>query len=308
MVSKKTPLSIPVPSAGEVRSAKGSVDLSSDRVRVTLKTGESIEVLLYGATVTSWKVDGEEKLWVSEAAKLDGTKPVRGGIPLVFPCFGPNSSALNLPQHGFARLSNWSFLGENSEEPSSVQVDFGLSPSNIPDELKGKWDQNFGLIYSVILGQKTLQTKLVVQNEGEEKWEFQVLFHTYFKVSNAEKVSIKGLKDVTYTDKVLGGTTASEDNESVTITGETDRVYAKVPTDRETVIEQDGKAVFSVKRKNLEDVVVWNPHAAGAEKIGDFEPKEGWKEMVCVEAGSVGEWTTIEGGSVWEGGQIITLA
>lgn len=29
---------------------------------------------------------------------------------------------------------------------------------------------------------------------------------------------------------------------------------------------------------------------------------------VCVEAGSVGEWHTIEAGSVWEGSQIITLA
>jgi glucose-6-phosphate 1-epimerase len=64
------------------------VNFSDDNARVTavLPTGESVEVLLYGATVISWKDRaGSEKLWLSEAAKLDGSAAVRGGIPLVFP-------------------------------------------------------------------------------------------------------------------------------------------------------------------------------------------------------------------------------
>lgn len=64
------------------------VNTSHDNSRVTavLPTGESVEVLLYGATVISWKDRfGTEKLWLSDAAKLDGSKAVRGGIPLVFP-------------------------------------------------------------------------------------------------------------------------------------------------------------------------------------------------------------------------------
>lgn len=51
----------------------------------TLPTGDSVEILLFGATVTSWKSNGKERLWLSTAAKLDGSKPVRGGIPVVFP-------------------------------------------------------------------------------------------------------------------------------------------------------------------------------------------------------------------------------
>jgi hypothetical protein len=67
---------------------QAQVTISDDSSRVTavLPTGESVEVLLYGATVLSWKdAAGDEKLWLSEGAKLDGTKAVRGGIPLVFP-------------------------------------------------------------------------------------------------------------------------------------------------------------------------------------------------------------------------------
>jgi glucose-6-phosphate 1-epimerase len=44
-------------------------------------------VLLFGATVTSWKSHGgkTENLWLSEKADLTGNKAVRGGIPVVFP-------------------------------------------------------------------------------------------------------------------------------------------------------------------------------------------------------------------------------
>lgn len=63
-----------------------SIDNDAGRVSATLPTGESIEVLLFGATVISWKnAAHDEKLWLSDKAALDGSKAVRGGIPLVFP-------------------------------------------------------------------------------------------------------------------------------------------------------------------------------------------------------------------------------
>lgn len=57
------------------------------KVVATLPSGESVEVLLFGATVLSWKSNGgkTENLWLSEAADITGKKAVRGGIPVVFP-------------------------------------------------------------------------------------------------------------------------------------------------------------------------------------------------------------------------------
>lgn len=77
------------------------VDLVGDRVTAVLPTtGESVEVFLTGATVLSWKgLKNDvvaERLWLSEGAILDGSKPVRGGIPVVFPVFGPHI-ALGVP-------------------------------------------------------------------------------------------------------------------------------------------------------------------------------------------------------------------
>lgn len=65
-----------------------SVSFSADnaRVRAELPTGESVEVLLYGATVLRWRdAAGRDRLWLSEGASLDGSRAVRGGVPVVFP-------------------------------------------------------------------------------------------------------------------------------------------------------------------------------------------------------------------------------
>jgi glucose-6-phosphate 1-epimerase len=66
--------------------AQVNISHGNSRVSAVLPTGESVEVMLYGATVISWKdAGGNEKLWLSEASKMDETKAIRGGIPLVFP-------------------------------------------------------------------------------------------------------------------------------------------------------------------------------------------------------------------------------
>ncbi len=38
----------------------------------------------------------------------------------------------------------------------------------------------------------------------------------------------------------------------------------------------------------------------------DFEPKTGFKQMICVEPGSVSEWVKLEAGDAWEGSQYLT--
>jgi glucose-6-phosphate 1-epimerase len=72
-------------------TAQVDISQSPGRVTATLPTGESCEVLLFGATLVSWKSEGgsRENLWMSEAAAVDGSKAVRGGVPLVFPV-GPH--------------------------------------------------------------------------------------------------------------------------------------------------------------------------------------------------------------------------
>jgi glucose-6-phosphate 1-epimerase len=39
--------------------------------------------------------------------------------------------------------------------------------------------------------------------------------------------------------------------------------------------------------------------------MADFGPDEAYKNMICVEAGSVSGWQTLEAGEAWEGAQSI---
>ena len=84
MERSKKPAAIPV--SPLLPSPQVTISDDSSRVSASLPTGERVEVLLHGATVISWKsANGKENLFMSSKAVLDGSKPVRGGIPLVFP-------------------------------------------------------------------------------------------------------------------------------------------------------------------------------------------------------------------------------
>ena len=41
---------------------------------------------------------------MSKRSVFDGKKAIRGGVPFVFPIFGPSTV---MPQHGFARISRF---------------------------------------------------------------------------------------------------------------------------------------------------------------------------------------------------------
>jgi len=282
------------------------VTVESDRVKLALPSGESAEVLLYGATVISWKAGGEERLFLSEKALLDGSKPVRGGIPLVFPVFGKSTDGptSSLPQHGFARTSKWYVMGKIDESETSVQVDFGLGPENLTVDVRKQWPFDFGLIYSIVLSKNSLATKMLVRNEGGQSFDFNTLFHTYLRVPDVTTVKVEGLKGVSYKDKVQKGAEATEERDQLTIASEVDRVYANVPGT--VAVKTEDKTLYTIERSNLEDVVVWNPWEASA-NIGDFGPADGYKNMLCIEAGAVSKWHTLEPQSVWEGGVVVNL-
>jgi len=70
-------------------------------------------------------------------------------------------------------------------------------------------------------------------------------------------------------------------------------------------VVEDGTPRFDVVRDNLVDTVIWNPWIEKAKGMGDFEPKDGYKQMICVEVGAVNGWQKLDGGESWEGGQLI---
>ena len=47
---------------------------------------------------------------------------------------------------------------------------------------KSAWDHKFNITYSITLSPGQLATSFLVRNTSEARWEFKVLFHTYFRI------------------------------------------------------------------------------------------------------------------------------
>ncbi|KAH3781735.1 uncharacterized protein LOC127842638 isoform X2 [Dreissena polymorpha] len=252
-------------------------------------TGSEVTVNLFGATVTSWKHEGEEFLFCSKQAVFDDKKAIRGGIPIVFPQFGPWDLG---PQHGFARIKMWKQTSEaHHGDNGAVSMDFALEDD---DETRKMWNKQFKLVYTVTLMQNTLETALTVHNTGDTEFDFTTLLHTYMRVEDIYQTSLHGLEGCTFSDKVNGGEHV-EDRASIIINQNYDRVYVNV--DGPVNICQDIQTLgtLRIERNNLPDVVVWNPWQEKAKAMADLADSE-YVEMLCVEAGAVSSPVVLKSG------------
>ncbi|TFK41147.1 galactose mutarotase-like domain-containing protein [Crucibulum laeve] len=289
-----------------------------DRLILTHPKGASAEILFYGATVVSWKSATSrdphptERLFVSSKALLDGSKPVRGGIPVVFPCFGapthPDHSKLS--QHGFARSEVWSWYGATvMDNEAGVSVRLTLAPT---DRIKAVYSSLFHLNYVVTLAEHQLSTDLHVENTSTSKdfppkpLEFQALLHNYIRAPS-DQVLVVPLKGLHYYDKTepteqARATPKVETRAGVDVRTYTDSVYENAPGKYEVTWPGGG---IEIKATHFKDVVIWNPQEEG-HKIGDMEDG-GWEKYICVEPGYVRGFIQLEPGKKWVGQQVISV-
>jgi len=277
-------------------------DTEFQKVVLVHPTGKaSCEIYLQGATVTSWKIFGQELLYLSPKAVFAPGKAIRGGIPIVFPQFGPGA----LPQHGFARNSVWTH-GETSVIKSSgdISTTFTLRDS---EATRSQWPHAFELTLTVLLKSTSLSMQLRVTNKNEDNkpFEFTSLLHTYLKVEHISKTTVRGLQGKSYVDQVDGNKLKEEKSESVIFQQEVDRKYRDVGN-APISVNDGGNCELQIKQTGFKDYVVWNPHIEKTSRMSDLPPS-GWEHFVCVEAGAVMEPITLQAGESWEGAQGISL-
>ena len=264
--------------------------------KIELKHGNgqsSLTVVPFGATIISWIVGGEEMIFVSKTAKMDGSKAIRGGVPICFPNFGPWEHG---PQHGFARISkDWKVLSEPKVDVNTgdVQLTMELRDS---EETRKMWDKAFTLQLTMTLKAKSVDLNVDVKNDGEEDFDMTFCFHTYFTTPDLSKVEITNLKGLSYTDKTVEGQPiCKEENDLVKINGFTDRVYAKAPNQIEF---RTGGKVLKLGKSGFADWVVWNPFHTAA-NMSDMH-ENGYKEFVCVEATQTTDRILLAKGQNWK--------
>lgn len=249
-------------------------------VELSLDTNNKVIVHLHGATITSFVSGGEEILFVSKNSVFDNKKAIRGGIPVVFPNFGPWALGA---QHGFARTKRWSVKKTVEMTSEACTVTLSLCDD---EETRKIWDFKFELEYVLTLSVNSLKTDLIIYNKGDKEFDFTSLLHTYFRLDDVNAAKVSDLTGCDYLDKVNQSAITKETNEFVQITGETDRVYYATKASHKLTTGNANKINVIVKKENLPDTVVWNPWTEKAKAMGDFGDEE-FNKMICVEAGCV---------------------
>lgn len=232
----------------------------------------SAEIYPLGAHVTHFQRENEEPLlFMSEASEFEVGKPIRGGVPIVFPWFGGRDG---MPAHGFARLAVWDLLASQVLLDGSVMLRFRLP------------QQEMVQVEFIVTVGETLAMELIVTNSGTSDFRFESCLHTYFQIGDIHQIAVSGLKGARYLDTLVSEE-CTETEEVIRFTGETDRIYQDTSATVE-IHDPVLRRVIHVRKSGSKSTVVWNPWIAKSQRMPDFGDHE-YPQMVCVESGNVKE-------------------
>ena len=233
-------------------------------------------VYLHGGHVTHFQPAGQKPvLFMSSLSHFAPGKPIRGGVPICLPWFGPLSGQPDAPAHGFARLHAWDV--ESTEKLSDgVRITLRLhaTPSTNPF-----WSTEFQARF-ILTFTSTLTMDLQIKNLSNTTLRFEEALHTYLSVGDVKQVRVTGLEGVRYFSKVEGGAFAGSPD-PITISGETDRIYLDTQSTVK-VIDPSMNRTIVVGKRGSNTTVVWNPWVNKSKAMPDFGDDE-WPGMICVE-------------------------
>jgi len=274
--------------------------MGDDMVHIGHPSGSRACIHLHGAHLTSWKTaNGQEQIFLSEQAVFNPPKAIRGGVPICFPQFS-DFGGLEI-SHGFARNSRWKVF---EREGDTVVLKLLSTDENFLE--KYGCEDSFSISIRYTINDSQLFTRLVVTNTGAAEMVYTTALHTYFKVKDITKARIEGLYRVGYLDSLDDRVMKTEENASIMIAGEVDRIYLSTPP-TVRIVDPIGRRVLTVEKFNLPDIVVWNPWVDKARRTKDLGDEE-YKEMICVETGCIKPAIRLSPGTMWKAEQIITVA
>jgi D-hexose-6-phosphate mutarotase len=261
---------------GQLKFKEGKGNLQVAEISNTLAIAT---ISLYGAHVLSFQPKGQkELLWLSEKSHFEVGKPIRGGIPLCFPWFGPNASDLKKPIHGFARLVMWDVLRTACLADGSTQIALALREH---EATKAILPLKFFAELVVTVGTK-LELALTAKNTDSKPFTISDALHTYFNISDVANVTIEGLNETAYYDGTQKDASKKQTEHLLPIQQEENRRY--INTEAACVIHDKGlgRNIRAAKRGS-NTTVIWNPWSETSKTIGDMQ-EGGYKTFVCVEA------------------------
>jgi len=245
--------------------------------------GATAAITPYGAHLLSctFAADSQELLFLSQKAIFKAGTPIRGGVPICWPWFGPDPQKLGRSDHGLARTRMWDVASSALTADSGCTITFSLTDT---PETYALWPHRFRLTLTLTVS-KTLTMELTTYNLGDTPMELTQALHSYFAAGDISQTTITGLEGYTYADKTDGGAENTQIG-PIRIDAETDRVY---PFDGKDIILHDDvlKRKIRIKSEGSKTAVVWNPWSRICEEKADLG-KEDYKKTVCIETANAG--------------------
>ena len=259
-------------------------DEADGLTRIRVDTPQAKATLyLQGAHLTAWQPAGfEPAILLSSKSVFAPGKPIRGGIPIVFPWFASDSKKDRIdghpgPSHGFARIQDWN-LDHAQRSRDAMHLAFTLGPTDVS---RSMGYDHFLLSLDFQIGRE-MTLRMTVKNMGDQPLSFEEAFHTYLKVADIHEVTVSGLEPTSFIDKTDGMKLKPPENQSIRFGRTVDRVYNNT-TAASVIDDKPGRRRIRVEKTGSNSTIVWNAFA----ELPDLGPWD-WQEYVAVETGNVG--------------------
>lgn len=236
------------------------------------------EIYLHGAHITAFQPHFAEQpvLWMSSEALFQSDKAIRGGIPIVWPWFGPHPDDKDKPQHGFARILEWLVKSSAALDDGGTQLSLQL---NANDGTRNLWPHLFELELRITVG-ATLLVELISRNRGPQTITIGGALHTYFQVGDIDQVQVTGLDGQDYLDQ-LDNHQRLQQNGPIRVEREVDRIYLDT-SDECVLVDNMLRRNIRIANRGSQSTVVWNPWIDKSRQLKDF-PDDGYRTMLCIE-------------------------
>jgi glucose-6-phosphate 1-epimerase len=254
-------------------------------MRIATSSSEAT-LYLQGAHLTQWTPkNSSPAIYLSSKSAIAPGKPIRGGIPVLFPWFGERwdgkdfEAAHNIksPMHGFGRVTVWTLDRVHLSPDGEVLVVLSLLPD---DQSRSFGYGSFHAIMEFRIGAE-LHVALTVTNTGSTPMPFEEGFHTYYAVSDVPAVRVDGLRGSTYLDKRDNFIRKVQRETQFAFTRDVDQVHVHT-SEPITVHDPAGHRSFAIQKTGSQTTVIWNPWSVLNPGIPDL-PEDAWQHFICAE-------------------------
>jgi glucose-6-phosphate 1-epimerase len=241
----------------------------------------SAVVALQGAQVLQYqRADARPLIWLSDQAIYQRGQSLRGGIPVCWPWFGDLARnpqkirdqfhAEKPPAHGLVRGETW-LLDKIETDEESARVVL-RHPGNFAH---GVEMASIDLQLEVAVG-ATLRLKLTTSNRSDSEFVFSQALHTYFAVSDIQRVKTLGLENARYID-TLENWAQKTQHGAIEFSGETDRIYLDTP-ELIRIHDAPWQREIHIRSASSKAAVVWNPWIEKTTRLSQMAPAA-WQQM-----------------------------